>query len=225
MNKEQESSLVMYADDIINIFRSNLLEAKQLMSYYDCAMLEIETKLKVLNTQFQLQKNYNPIETIKTRLKTPESIFEKMHRRNYELCLETLEKEMNDIAGVRVICPFIEDIYTISECLLAQDDIVLIKKKDYILNPKENGYRGLHLIVEVPIFLQNEKKLMKVEIQLRTIAMDFWASLEHRLRYKKDIYISEDKILAQELKECAEASNMLDVRMGNIKHMISNNEN
>lgn len=198
--------------------------AKQLMAYYECAIMEIEVKFKILNKQFSLQQSYNPIETIKTRLKSPESILQKMQQRELVGNIEAVEHKINDIAGVRVICPFITDIYMLSECLLAQDDVFLIEKKDYIKTPKENGYRSLHLIVETPIFLQEEKKMMKVEIQLRTIAMDFWASLEHRMRYKKDSDAIptpiRSKQIAVELKKCAEDSSSLDVRMGKVKDEI-----
>ena len=165
----------------------------------------------------------NPIESIKTRLKSWESILKKVRNKQIPLNLESLEKNINDIAGIRVICSFQEDIYQLLESFLRQDDVKLIKKKDYIKNPKPNGYRSLHLIVEVPIFLQNETKLMKAEVQLRTIAMDFWASLEHKLRYKKNIPEDEAEIIAEEILECSEISSALDERMQNIKNRIVNN--
>lgn len=134
--------------------------------------------------------------------------------------MESVEENIKDIAGVRVICSFLEDIYMLADCLLNQDDIKLIEKKDYIKNPKKSGYRSLHLIIEVPIFLQDEKKSMKVEVQLRTIAMDFWASLEHKLRYKKNIAPEEAEIISKELLECSEISADLDKRMENICNQI-----
>ena len=185
-----------------------------LMAYYRCAIMEVETKFNVLNTEFSLRYDRNPIETIKTRLKSPESIIEKLHRKKIPFSAEMIEENLSDIAGVRVICAFPEDIYLISDCFLAQDDIRLIEKKDYIKNPKENGYRSLHLIVEVPIFLHDEKRSMKVEVQLRTIAMDFWASLEHRIYYKKG---QDNKRLRNELRECEEVSAALDLRMQDIR--------
>lgn len=194
--------------------------AKQLMAYYECAVMEIETKFKVLNKQFSLKRDYNPIETIKTRVKSPESIMGKLQRKNLPMNMSVIEKEIYDIAGVRLICPFIEDIYMLADCLLQQDDVKLVERKDYIKKPKENGYRSLHLIVEIPIFLQDEKKLMKVEIQLRTIAMDFWASLEHRIRYKKNVDSVVAQQVAAELKECAEDSARLDERMEKVKNTI-----
>ena len=201
----------------------NSKKVKELMTYYNCAMLEIETKFRVLNQQFSLEQDYNPIETIKTRLKSLESIAGKLQRKNLSLDLKEIEENLTDVAGIRVICPFLSDIYRLAECLLEQDDVRLIEKKDYIKNPKENGYRSLHLIVEIPIFLQNEKRMMKVEVQLRTIAMDFWASLEHRMRYKKDLKEEMLSILATELRECAEESANLDIRMETVKDYIEEN--
>lgn len=192
-----------------------------LMAYYRCAIMEVETKFNVLNTEFGLRYDRNPIETIKSRLKSPESIIEKLHRKKIPFSADIIEEKLTDIAGVRVICAFPEDIYLISECLLKQDDIRLIKKKDYIQKPKENGYRSLHLIVEVPIFLHDEKRFMKVEVQLRTIAMDFWASLEHRIYYKKG---QDNTRLRGELKECAEVSAALDLRMQSIRAELHEGE-
>ena len=160
--------------------------ARMIMEY-QCAMEEIATKLRNLNTEYAEVYNRNPFETIKTRLKKPVSVLEKLKRRGLEITMENLENEISDIAGIRVICSFQRDIYTLAELLLAQDDVVLVRKKDYIQHPKENGYRSLHLIVEVPIFLSTGKKIRRVEIQFRTIAMDFWASLEHKMRYKKNL--------------------------------------
>ena len=190
------------------------------MTYYSCALLEVETKFKVLNQQFSLEQEHNPIETIKTRVKSIESIIEKLHRKNLPLEVESVEKYLTDVAGIRIICPFLNDIYLLADCFLKQDDVTLIEKKDYIQNPKPNGYRSLHLIIEIPIFLQDEKRLMKVEVQLRTIAMDFWASLEHRMRYKKNLCEELSQMLSAELKDCAEASASLDRRMGKIKDTI-----
>ena len=187
------------------------MEAQYLMSYYKCAIREIETKFRVLDEEFSLLNDRNPINSIKTRLKSVPSIVEKLERKGIEISIPAIEKELNDIAGIRVICSFTEDVYKLAEALLRQDDITLIEKKDYIKNPKENGYRSLHLIVEVPIFLEKEKKKMKVEIQLRTIAMDCWASLEHQLRYKKGVEFIEE--MQRELLQCAQLSMELDERM------------
>lgn len=189
-----------------------------LMAYYKCAIMEVETKLNVLNEEFSLQHDRNPINTIKTRLKSFLSITEKLERSGLSLTAENIEEHLSDVAGIRVICSFTDDVYIIANALLKQDDITLIRKKDYIAHPKENGYRSLHLLVNVPIFLANEKKIMKVEVQLRTIAMDVWASLEHQLRYKKDVHFTED--MAAELKKCADLSAELDYRMDRLRRQV-----
>lgn len=195
---------------------------KTLMAYYRCAMMEIETKFNVLNEEFSLALDRNPINSIKTRLKSFESIKEKLQRKGLPLKVESIEENLNDVAGVRVVCSFPEDVYTLAEALLKQDDIVLIEKKDYIANPKENGYRSLHLIVSVPIFLAKEKRYMRVEIQLRTIAMDVWASLEHQLRYKKENEFTTE--MAMELKKCAQLSAELDSRMDALREIVGSRE-
>ena len=193
---------------------------RELMAYYNCAMMEVSTKFNVLNEELSLRYDRNPIESIKTRLKSPESIMDKLRRRgmSFPLSVEKIEQEINDIAGVRVICSYPSDIYMLSEVFLGQDDITLISKKDYIKNPKPNGYRSLHLIVGVPIFLHNQKRMMKVEVQFRTISMDWWASLEHKIRYKKDI--TEAEFVEKELKECAEVGAQLDERMEYLQKLV-----
>ena len=177
--------------------------------------MEVETKFNVLNEEYSLQYDRNPISSIKTRLKSPISIKEKLERNDFPVTTESIEQNLADVAGIRVICSFPEDVYALANALLRQDDIQLVKKKDYIKNPKENGYRSLHLIVAVPIFLSCEKRIMHVEIQLRTIAMDFWASLEHQIRYKKDTEFTED--MMKELYECARVSAELDMRMDELR--------
>ena len=194
----------------------------ELMMRYKCAMLEVKTKLDVLNTQLSLENDRNPFESINCRLKTVPSIIEKLNRKGFELSAASIEKNLNDVAGIRVICSFPDDIYVLADKLCSQDDIRLIEKKDYIKNPKPNGYRSLHLIVEIPIFLMTEKKLMRVEVQFRTIAMDFWASLEHKLKYKKDIKTDVNEI-SRELKECAEEISRLDDKMQEIHRKINYN--
>ena len=190
----------------------------ELMMQNECAVKELETKLNVLNDEFSTLYNYNPIETIKTRVKDPLSIVEKMQRKNIPPTIENIEKTLNDIAGVRVICSFPEDIYAIADILTTQDDITLIARKDYIANPKPNGYRSLHLIVEIPIFLSTGKKMMRAEVQFRTIAMDFWASLDHKLKYKHNVKNPEE--IAEALKYCAESIAELDYRMQDIHNRI-----
>lgn len=205
---------------IIEKFKEGQMPYMKLMTYYKCAIMEVETKFKVLDEQFSLRYDANPIETIKTRLKSPESTMKKLTQKGLPLSTDAIEENITDIAGIRVICSFKEDIYKLAKCLLQQDDIRLIEKKDYIKNPKESGYRSLHLIVEVPIFLEDEKRPMKVEVQLRTIAMDFWASLEHKIRYKKDLSRELLNKLSAELTECADMSASLDEKMENIKKLI-----
>ncbi len=190
-----------------------------MMMWYECALMEIETKLKVLNNEFALQYNRNPFESIKCRLKKPLSIVEKMKRKGLDLSIESIQENLSDIAGIRVICSFPEDIYTVSQLLAKQDDIRVIETKDYIRNPKPNGYRSLHLIVEIPIFLSNEKKYMKVEVQFRTIAMDFWASLDHKLKYKKN-NLKHPELIAQELKKCADTITAMDYKMQEIRNLL-----
>lgn len=200
--------------------QESLSAAKELMAQYRCAILEVETKFRVLNEQFSLLHERNPIESIKSRLKSAESIAKKLQRKQLPLTVASVEENLHDVAGIRVICSFVDDIYMLAECLLQQDDIRLLEMKDYIKQPKENGYRSLHLIVEVPIFLKNEKKYMKVEVQLRTIAMEFWANLEHRLRYKKNIDVDIAAQTAYELSECAKISALLDERMLQVRNII-----
>ena len=211
------------SDEMKKLQLRNSKETKQLMTYYNCAMLEIETKFRVLSQEFSLEQDYNPIETIKSRLKSMDSIIEKLQRKGLPLELESIESNLKDVAGIRVICPFLSDIYRMASCLMEQDDIFVIEKKDYIKNPKKNGYRSLHLIVETPIFLQKEKRMMKVEVQFRTIAMDFWASLEHRMHYKKNIDEKMQEMLVAELRDCAEESANLDIRMETVKDYIEEN--
>ena len=187
---------------------------RELMSYYRCAMMEVSTKFNVIDEELSLQYDRNPIEAIKTRLKSPESIMDKLSRRGLPFSAESIEQNLNDIAGVRVICAYISDIYMLRDALLRQDDIVLVQEKDYIKNPKPNGYRSLHLIVETPIFLHDQKKQMRVEVQFRTMAMDWWASVEHKLRYKKPAAPEE---VNSELKECAEISADLDKRLEKLR--------
>jgi putative GTP pyrophosphokinase len=187
---------------------------------YVSAVREIETKLENLNNEFKYTKNRNPIHIIKTRIKTPSSIMTKLRRRGLDLTVESARQNLTDIAGIRVICPYIDDIYLISNMLTIQDDIELIRTNDYIKNPKPNGYRSLHLIVSVPVFLSNRKELVKAEVQIRTIAMDFWASLEHEIAYK--IPDAESATMKMELKECADVINNTDLRMQNLYNILTN---
>lgn len=211
----------LMTDEFLEFIETNTKPLARLYSFYRCAIMEVETKFKVLNEEFSLEYDRNPIEGIKSRIKSESSLLRKVRNKGLELDVNAIEKNIADVAGVRVICSFPEDIYKLAEYFLQQDDITLIERKDYIQNPKPSGYRSLHLIVEVPIFLHNEKRPMKVEVQLRTIAMDFWASVEHKLRYKKNLPVDLQKELYDELNKCAEESSNLDLRMQAIKNRIA----
>lgn len=215
---DKASTMAEYAKDMFELAMPHLQEFNKLMAYYRCAIMEIETKFNVLNEEFSLQHDRNPINGMTSRLKKFTSIADKLERKNLPMTIENIEENLNDIAGIRVVCAFPDDVYMLANAFLAQDDITLIQKKDYIANPKPNGYRSLHLIVSVPIFLAKEKRVMKAEIQLRTIAMDSWASLEHQLRYKKDFEFTEH--MANELLHCAKLSAELDARMDALRDMV-----
>ena len=204
------------SDDLDN----EILELQTLMSYYKCAMHEIEGKFKVLNEQFSLQHERNPIESIKTRLKSFSSIREKLERKGLPITTQSIWDNLNDVAGIRVVCSFLDDIHMLAYCLISQDDVKLIEIKDYIKHPKSNGYRSLHLIVEIPIFLLDDKRYVRAEVQLRTINMNSWAKLEHRMIYKKNL---SEAVLAEtrdELCECAEMSHQLDLKMQAIRNIV-----
>jgi putative GTP pyrophosphokinase len=190
-------------------------EWRELIFIHESAIEEVNTKLKILNNEFKIIHDHNPIEHIKTRVKKPDSIIEKLERKGYEVNIENAKTKINDIAGIRIICSFTDDIYKILEMIKSQDDIEVLKVKDYIKNPKENGYRSLHLLIQLPIFLSSQARMTKVEIQIRTIAMDFWASLEHKIyyKYKND---APDEI-PEKLKESAEMIKKLDQQMLDIK--------
>lgn len=195
-----------------------LVDYRELMMMYTCAMKEIQTKFEVLNSEFNVRYSRNPINSMSTRLKRTVSIVEKLSRKGQAFTPENVERYLGDVAGVRVICSYVDDIYKIADSFVQQDDITLIERKDYIANPKPNGYRSLHLIVKVPVFFADQKREMKVEVQLRTIAMDFWASLEHQLKYKKEIP-RQDEIVT-ELKSCADAITAVENHMLSIRKEI-----
>ncbi|MBO5008584.1 MAG: GTP pyrophosphokinase family protein [Clostridia bacterium] len=192
---------------------------QQVMMMYNCAIKEVRTKFEVLNDELSTMNNRNPIEMIKSRVKKPDSIVNKLMRRGYPLNIVSVLENLNDVAGVRVICSFVDDIYKIASMFSAQDDVTVLEVKDYIKHPKENGYRSYHMIVEVPVFFSNEKQNIKVEVQLRTIAMDFWASLEHTMKYKKNV--ENPDAIAMELKECADLITKADFKMQEINNRIN----
>lgn len=191
---------------------------KTIMFLYNAALKEVETKLEILNDEFQHVHQYNPIEHIKTRIKTPESIVKKLKRNGFETSIENMVKNINDIAGVRLICSFTSDIYRLAEMIGNQSDLKVLSIKDYIKNPKDSGYKSFHMLVAVPVFLSDSVVETKVEIQIRTIAMDFWASLEHKIYYKFEGNAPE--YISQDLKECADMVSALDDRMLTLNESI-----
>lgn len=196
----------------------NFLEMQQL---YRSAIAEITTKLEILDDEFGVRYDYNPIHHIESRLKSTPSILEKLMRKGLTVDIETAKAELSDIAGIRVICNYVEDIYRIADMLTSQDDIILVRKRDYIQSPKPNGYRSLHLIVRVPVFLSNKRELVTAEVQIRTIAQDFWASLEHHLRYKSTTAVPDE--LRRRLKMCADTGAALDAEMQSIFRQLKEN--
>lgn len=204
-----------------NQYFGDIYQFREFMLRYQCALKEIQTKFEVLNDHLSIAYNRNPIEMIKSRVKTPKSIVEKLKRRGFELSYDSITENLNDVAGIRIICSFVNDIYEVANMLVSQDDVKLLEVKDYIKNPKPNGYRSYHMIVEVPVFMANNKLNMKVEVQLRTIAMDFWASLEHKIHYKKDLPESED--IVRQLKDCADLITIADLKMQEINEFIAEN--
>ena len=203
-------------------FAKRMLETavdyKELRMMYACAIKEVQTKFEVLETEFKVRYQRNPISSIQTRLKSSSSIIEKMIRKGVPFSMENLEQQIQDLAGIRVICSYVDDIYALANALTSQDDITLLEEKDYIRNPKPNGYRSLHLIVSVPVFFSQQKRQIKVEVQIRTIAMDFWASLEHQMKYKREIP-DQQHIVAQ-LKNCAEDIARVDREMMDIRRRL-----
>lgn len=207
------------------IFYNEEEEWKKVMLMYDSALREVNTKLEILNNEFKLNHQYNPIEHITSRIKSPQSIAKKMRHNNRELTVENIVKYINDVAGIRIICSFTSDIYRIADLIANQSDVHVLKVKDYIMCPKPNGYTSYHMIITVPIFLSDNMVNVKVEIQIRTIAMDFWASLEHKIYYKFEGNAPER--IRKELKECADIVSFLDHKMLSLNEEIKiyNQEN
>lgn len=205
VNKELESHEDFY---------KMALQFQQIMMVYESAIKQVETKLEILNKEYKVSGRRNPIETIKSRIKSPDSIATKLQKKGVPVTFKSMSENLTDIAGVRVICPYISDIYTIKDVLLKQPDLKLLEEKDYIANPKPSGYRSLHIVIQVPVYLSQAVHHVNVEIQLRTIAMDFWASLEHELRYKTTSKIPIS--IRRELQRCAETIAMTDREMEEI---------
>lgn len=220
-NSELHQSIVNVPDlvQVPEVWVNQARQFQQAMMRYTCAIREVKTKLEVLNDELSVKNQRNPIEMIKSRVKKPVSIVEKLQRRGFEVSLDSMEKNLDDVAGIRIICSFVDDIYEVADMLVRQDDVTVIMVKDYIKNPKPNGYRSYHMIIEIPVFFSDSKKPIRVEVQIRTIAMDFWASLDHQLKYKKEVGDSSEEISA-ELRECAEVIAQTDERMLKIRLKI-----
>ena len=202
-----------------NELLSQIILFNELMNRYDSAIKEVTTKLEILKNDFQIHNNRDCITAIQARIKTPVSILKKINKKGLPPNLDSIRHALNDVAGIRVICSYIDDIYMLADKLSAQDDIRILQIKDYIKHPKSNGYRSYHIIMEVPVFFSESKELIRVEIQIRTVAMDFWASLEHDMKYKKDILSCEDIIKG--LKECADTIHQTDLRMMELRNQLS----
>lgn len=190
----------------------------QVMTMYGSAIREVRTKLEVLNDDLSARYQRNPIQSIKSRIKTPVSIARKLKKLGLKVCVDSIQGNIHDVAGIRVVCSFIDDIYLIADMLTAQTDITIVQTKDYIKNPKENGYRSLHLLLDIPVFFADKMRLMRVEVQIRTIAMDYWASLDHLLQYKQDVVNPE--LITERLKKCADVICATDEEMLEIRRDI-----
>ncbi|MBQ4057864.1 MAG: GTP pyrophosphokinase family protein [Lachnospiraceae bacterium] len=218
--REKGHEITRMPDDLmeqLKIIMQNSQQFQEMMMMYKCAIREVQTKAEVLNDEMSVRYHRNPISSIISRVKKPESITQKLMRKGLPFTVEAIMANLSDVAGVRIICEFIDDIYTIAAMLAMQDDLKLIKIKDYIKYPKDNGYRSYHMIVEIPVFFSKGKTPMRVEIQIRTIAMDFWASLDHELKYKKNINPEDEEIIAAELLSCADRIAETDMIMQQIR--------
>ena len=219
-NSELHQSIVNVPDlvQVPEVWVNQARQFQQAMMRYTCAIREVQTKLEVLNDELSVKNQRNPIEMIKSRVKKPVSIVEKLQRRGFEVSLDSMEKNLDDVAGIRIICSFVDDIYEVADMLVRQDDVTVIMVKDYIKNPKPNGYRSYHMIIEIPVF-SDSKKPIRVEVQIRTIAMDFWASLDHQLKYKKS-FIDDNGEISEELRKCANVIAETDQKMLAIRKRI-----
>lgn len=219
-NNELVQSFLKVPDmvQVPDILITQAFQFQEAMMMYTCAIREAKTKLEVLNDELSVRNKRNPIEMIKSRVKKPVSIVEKLKRKGVEVSIQSMLDHLDDVAGIRVICSFVDDIYQVAEMLVRQDDVQVLAVKDYIKDPKENGYRSYHMIIEIPVFFSDEKKYMRVEVQIRTIAMDFWASLDHQLKYKKEL--QEAAEISKELRRCAEVIAKTDEEMLNIRRRI-----
>ncbi len=194
-----------------------------LMTMYRCAITKLRARIDVVTAEFEINSNRNPVEYVESRIKKPAHIIEKLQRKGVALSLDSIIYNLNDVAGIRLICSFVDDIYEVAEMLLKDTTFTLVETVDYIKNPKPNGYRSLHLVVEVPIVFSNAVQKMRVEVQIRTIAMDFWASLEHQIYYKKSHSINGEEIV-KELKECADTIYSTDLKMQEIRKKLNSQQ-
>ncbi|MDF2948582.1 MAG: RelA/SpoT domain protein [Sedimentibacter sp.] len=215
LNNEKDISLLKESELLYGSFQ----EMVEMQLLYNSAIKQVSTKLEILNEEFNVKHARNPIHHVEGRLKTPQSIVKKLQRKNMDISMKTA-KEINDIAGIRVVCAYLDDVYNISEMLLSQTDIKLIKYQDYIKEPNFNGYRSLHLDIEVPVFLSDHIERVIVEIQIRTVAQDFWASLEHDIRYKSDKYVPKD--ICDEMLQSANEIATIDLKMQETFKKIQN---
>jgi len=218
--RQKEDEVAVLDDDIMEKLKIVMMQSQafqEMMMMYNCAIREVRTKAEVLNDEMSVRYHRNPISSISSRVKKPESITQKLYKKGLPFTVEAIMSNLSDVAGVRIICEFIDDIYTIAAMLAMQDDLKLIKIKDYIKYPKPNGYRSYHMIVEIPVFFSKGKTPMRVEIQIRTMAMDFWASLDHELKYKKNIEQADGEVIARELLACADRIAETDTIMQQIR--------
>ncbi len=216
----QEHKEIIFSPETAKTLFDNYNEIKAMQHLYNAAIKEICTKLEILNDEFKVTYSRNPIHHIESRLKTTDSIIKKLTRRGYPLSVDSAKKNLNDIAGIRVVCYYIDDVYSVEEALLRHSDMRLVERTDYIKSPNYNGYRSLHLDLEVPIYLYEKTEYITAEVQIRSVAMDFWASLEHDLRYKSTGKIPPE--LPKELLQCADEIAAIDRRMQDIYNRIKN---
>ena len=215
---DMNGNLYMTSESMEKLHQASV-ETQSIMQKYRVAMRDMQVRLEILDQDLNLKKHRNPIHHIESRLKTPASIYEKIGRYGYEATLENMERYILDIAGIRVICPYIQDVYSLFELLNRQDDLEIVKVKDYIASPKPNGYRSLHVIARIPVFFMDKKESIPVEIQLRTLAMDFWAALEHQLKYKQQI--GDEETIVAELKRCADETSSTDINLLALRELIT----
>ncbi len=215
-----ENDLVSQELDVAKLVSDPEAYSEMVMRY-SCALLEMETRLNVLSKEAQHRQQHIPIDSIRSRIKEPQSICKKLQHLNLEMSLDSALKNLHDIAGIRVITPYLDDIYLVKQMLLRQDDVKLLDEKDYIESPKENGYRSLHLILSIPVFFEQKKEMLTVEVQLRTIAMDWWASMEHELNYKQDLDNKEE--ISRQLKRVGDVISQTDNRMQELFYLINSN--